>query len=75
MCRSRALSLFQDNNFVASNEAQKCAGAIEGFDASFSSHLRKGPVAPFPGMDEPWPEEKKQELVKVLGEIFKWESR
>lgn len=29
-------------------------------------------VAPFPGMDEPWPEEEKQRLDRVLGEVFGW---
>ena len=35
--------------------------------------LEKGEIqlcAPFPGMDEPWPEEKKQELIAVLDRII-----
>lgn len=32
-------------------------------------------VAPFPDMDEPWPEEQKQRLREVRAEVFGWKSK
>lgn len=32
-------------------------------------------VAPFPGMDDPWPEEQKQRLREVCAEVFGWKSK
>lgn len=51
--------------------ALHCAIALGG-GGTDSGAAPAGPVAPFPGMDKPWPQEEKDRLAKVCGEIFGW---
>jgi len=56
----------------AINALQQQDRELEALGAGGVQALSAGPVAPFPGMHEPWPEHQKQRLQQVCSEIFGW---